>query len=136
MLNRPRAGITPPAATVLPVHFEDWSGQEFERLCFAYILRMQSWTTIDWYGQLGSDRGRDIWATIDRDGQSWHVCFQCANHHRLQFTKAQEDLDKIVLGSNQLPHHFVMITGGKVSAEMKGRIKAHAQMLGIPTSEG
>lgn len=47
--------------TVQPIHFEDWSGQEFERLAFAYILRVEEWDTIDWYGQLGSDRGRDIW---------------------------------------------------------------------------
>jgi hypothetical protein len=51
-----------PEATVLPVHFEDRSGSEFERLCFAYLLRAFDWNSIAWYGQLGGDAGRDIWA--------------------------------------------------------------------------
>jgi uncharacterized protein affecting Mg2+/Co2+ transport len=45
---------------VQPIHFEDQSGQDFERLAFAYILREEEWDTIDWYGQLGSERERDI----------------------------------------------------------------------------
>ncbi len=50
-----------PEVVVIPIHFEDRSGTEFERLCFAYILRTGEWKSIDWYGQLGSDKGRDIW---------------------------------------------------------------------------
>jgi hypothetical protein len=44
-----------PEVAVLPIHFEDRSGTEFERLCFAYLLRAFDWKTIDWYGQLGGD---------------------------------------------------------------------------------
>lgn len=44
---------------VLPIHFEDRSGTEFERLAFAYIMRDGEWKTIDWYGRLGGDKGKE-----------------------------------------------------------------------------
>ncbi len=51
---------------VLPIHFEDRSGAEFERLCFAYVIRTREWDRVDWYGQLGGDRGRNESAGINR----------------------------------------------------------------------
>jgi hypothetical protein len=36
-----------PEVVVLPIHFEDRSGTEFERLCFAYLLRAFEWNSID-----------------------------------------------------------------------------------------
>ncbi len=36
-----------PEVAVRPIHFEDFSGPEFERLCLAYLLRVSDWTTID-----------------------------------------------------------------------------------------
>ncbi len=56
------------ATTVAPVHFEDYDGADFERLVFAYLLRAYTWKSIDWYGQVGSDLGRDILGEWD-DGQ-------------------------------------------------------------------
>jgi hypothetical protein len=32
----------------LPVHFEDWCGAEFERLCFDFLLRAFEWKAIAW----------------------------------------------------------------------------------------
>lgn len=37
-------------ATVHPIHFEDYSGTQFERLVFAYHLRA-GWTDLVWHGQ-------------------------------------------------------------------------------------
>ncbi|MBD3327914.1 hypothetical protein GF340_01270 [Candidatus Peregrinibacteria bacterium] len=76
--------------TVHPIHFEDYSGQEFERLAFAYILRTEEWDKIDWYGQLGSDRGRDIWGILSNRGWNSNVCYQCANHQKIAFKKAKD----------------------------------------------
>lgn len=45
--------------TVSPVHFEDYSGIQFERLVFAYHLRA-GWHDLIWHGQSGGDQGRDI----------------------------------------------------------------------------
>jgi|WetSurSiteA1Bulk_404760.scaffolds.fasta_scaffold02843_7 hypothetical protein len=121
--------------SVKPIHFEDRSGQEFERLAFAYILRSEEWDTIDWYGQLGSDRGRDIWGVLSNRGCNCTVCYQCANHQKIVFNKAQEDIDKICKGSNQKPHKFVLIVGGKVSANMKARVVSYAKGKGISCAE-
>lgn len=49
-----------PATYVQPVHFEDFDGVQFERLVFAYHARTESWKSLEWYGQTGSDLGRDI----------------------------------------------------------------------------
>src|SRR5579872_26906 len=45
---------------VLPIHFEDRSGNEFERLAFAFINKYKTWDSIEWLGQSGDDDGRDI----------------------------------------------------------------------------
>jgi len=121
--------------TVQPIHFEDRSGQEFERLAFAYILRIEEWDTIDWYGQLGSDRGRDIWGVLSNRGWNSTVCYQCANHQKIVFNKAQENIDKICAGPNQTPSKFVLIVGGKVSANMKSRMVEYANKKGISRAE-
>lgn len=47
------------ARTVRPVHFKDFSGLEFERRVFAYHL-CDRWTDLAWFGQTGSDQGRDV----------------------------------------------------------------------------
>lgn len=49
-----------PETLVRSIHFEDFSGRDFERLCFAYVQCDGAWRTIEWYGQLGGDSGRDI----------------------------------------------------------------------------
>ncbi len=128
--------VTRPEATAFPIHFEDRSGTEFERLCFAYILRMEDWDTIDWYGQLGGDNGRDIWATCaGHRAQPEAYCFQCANRRRLEFQKASSDIDKVLRGPNGIPNRFIIIVGGKVSASMRDRIRQYAQSRGIATTE-
>lgn len=122
--------------TVLPIHFEDRSGAEFERLCFAHILRLREWKSIDWYGQLGGDKGRDIWArAFDDYGREESTCFQCANHRNLKFSKVKEDIGKIIKGPNRIPDNFILIAGGKVSARMKDQIKQYAKSEKINSTE-
>ncbi len=117
--------------TVHPIHFEDFSGQQFERLSFAYVLHTEEWDSLDWYGQLGSDRGRDIWGVLSNSDYNSTVCYQCANHQRMYFDKAKEDIDKICNGPNSLPSKFILIVGGHVSANMKSRIIDYSKSLGI-----
>lgn len=121
-----------PERTVLPIHFEDRSGIDFERLCFAYLCSTSDWFSIDWYGQLGGDGGRDIWA-VRKDAQDNETsyCYQCANRKSLKFKKAQEDIDKIANGPNAVPNHFILIAGGSVAAALKARIVAYAESKGI-----
>jgi hypothetical protein len=41
-----------------PVHFEDFSGEQFERLCFAFLYRDPEFVHVNWAGQSGNDKGR------------------------------------------------------------------------------
>jgi len=122
-----------PESSVFRVHFEDRSGTEFERLCFAYISHIREWHSIDWYGQVGADSGRDIWAVLKADDGIEHsYCYQCANHRSLRFKKAQVDIDKMTSRKQSvLPDHFVLIAGGQVSARLKGRIISYAESKGL-----
>ena len=117
---------------VLPIHFEDRSGSEFERLCFAYLARSNTWRSIDWYGQLGGDGGWDIWAVRD-DGTT--ECFQCANHARLRLRKVRDDLRKLASGRLGLPDKFTLIAGGRVSATLRARILDQAKQERIGEAE-
>jgi len=114
---------------VKPVVFSQFDGTAFERLAFAYLLRsVPDRQRIDWYGQLGGDRGRDIWV-VTKSGE--HLCYQCANHQRLNFDKAKQDIAKVLAGPNGIPHAFIVIVGGKVSAKMKDRVEKHVRGRGV-----
>lgn len=125
-----------PAKTVQQIHFEDLDGFQFERLVFAYHARTEKWISIEWYGQVGSDLGRDIWGQRDDDtptGES--VCIQCANRKRLTKNKATRDIDKAVKASKGTPQRFRIVTASKVSAKMRDDINAHATSKGISICE-
>lgn len=117
-----------PSTYVHRVHFEDFDGFQFERLVFAYHARSEKWQSLEWYGQTGSDLGRDIWG-VREHGQT--VCIQCANRTRLTFAKVQEDLTKVLKAVRKAPRCFRVVAGGSVSAKMRDRIKAHVESAGI-----
>ncbi len=117
--------------SVMPIHFEDRSGVEFERLCYAYLLNTEAWTSLEWIGQSGSDGGRDIVGTRE-SGELLVV--QCANHKSLRFKKVTSDLDKI-LKSGTTPERFILISGGKISADMRSKIKKYVDSKGISETE-
>jgi hypothetical protein len=121
-----------PAKYVQQIHFEDFDGLQFERLVFAYHARTARWKSLEWYGQAGSDLGRDIWGVRDnetRDGES--VCIQCVNRTNLTFAKAEKDISKVLKAANGTPHHFRIVARSKISAEMRDRIKKHVKSLGV-----
>ena len=117
-----------PAKYVQPVHFEDFDGTQFERLVFAYHARVEKWCSLEWYGQSGSDLGRDIWG-VREDGET--VCIQCVNRNRLTFAKASTDLSKVLSAGNGTPQRFRYVTRSAVSARMRDRIKGHALSSGV-----
>ena len=78
--------------SALPIHFEDRSGTEFERLVFAYAVREKEWDSIEWLGQTGKDGGRDIWGESNDET----FCYLCANYQNLTFKKVKDDIDKLV----------------------------------------
>ena len=119
-------------AQIHPVHFEDFSGQQFERLCFAHLVRRFPKASLDWYGQLGSDHGRDIVCT-EPDGSV--RIYQCANVHRLPFKKAQDDLAKIARRPLTPGAHFSLISGGPVSGPQKDKINRAAIQAGFGSAD-
>lgn len=112
--------------TVYRIHFEDRSGTEFERFSFAYLTRIKQWDTLDWYGQSGTDGGRDIWGVCAAET----FCYQCANYSNLTVNKGKEDIDKLK-DNKTLPDNFILICGGKVSANTKQLIIDYAKKTGI-----
>lgn len=124
------------SATVHPIDFGQLGGHDFERLVFAFLCRRWPWTQIDWYGQVGGDGGRDIWGLRENDwGRDDLVVVACANWRRLTASKAATDIDKIVRGARGLPAHLIVMSGGKVSAELKTKVNKHAGSVGIQRAE-
>lgn len=117
-----------PASYVQPIHFEDFDGAQFERLVFAYHVRAENWKSLEWYGQAGSDLGRDIWGSHD-DGES--VCIQCVNRTGLTFAKIRDDLSKVLRAPNGIPGRFRIIARASVPATMRDKIKVHVQSKGV-----
>jgi hypothetical protein len=120
------------AKTVQPIHFEDFDGFQFERLVFAYHARTEKWRSLEWYGQAGSDLGRDIWGIHDddtKDGES--VCVQCVNRKTLTFAKAEADISKVLKATLGVPKRFRIVARSNVSAEMRDKIKKHATSNGV-----
>jgi hypothetical protein len=113
---------------VYRVHFEDHGGKEFERLVFAYHLRMEKWRSLEWYGQSGGDLGRDIWG-IREDGST--VCIQCANRRRIGHQKAIQAIDDILQGPGGIPNVFRFVCACNVSATARDKIKTYAKTKGI-----
>ena len=69
--------------TVSPIHFEDYSGIQFERIVFAYHVRA-GWRDLIWHGQSGGDKGRDIAGIEPFDDQpARKTIIQCANRDTL-----------------------------------------------------
>lgn len=117
-----------PAALVQPVHFEDFDGVQFERLVFAYHARIDRWKSLEWYGQVGSDLGRDIWG-IREDGES--VCIQCVNRTALTFAKIRNDLSKVLSAARGRPSCFRIVGRANVSASKRDQIRAHVLSTGV-----
>src|ERR1700731_384225 len=93
----PLVAMSKPASYVQPIHFDDFGGIQFERLVFAYHWRTGDWRSLEWYGQAGSDLGRDIWGV--RENETQHpesVCIQCINRKQLTFAKAEKDIAKVL----------------------------------------
>ena len=126
-----------PNRIVQPIHFEDFDGHQFERLVFAYLIRTDNRLSLEWYGQTGSDSGRDIWGIRERDGhpQGQKVCVQCANHKSLAYKKVQEDFEKILKGPNGKPDAFIVVAGGTVSATLRDKTKKLCEKKQVYASE-
>jgi hypothetical protein len=101
-----------PQKQVAPIHFDDFSGEQFERLAFAFVLRDPKLHSVAWHGQSGSDGGKDILAK-DANGDD-HLFLE-------------SDVEKIAAARPPKLRYVTIIAGGKVSAQLKE--KAQAEIL-------
>ncbi|WP_321801279.1 hypothetical protein [Burkholderia sp. BCC1988] len=116
---------------VSPIHFEDYSGTQFERLVFAYHVRA-GWRDLIWRGQSGGDQGRDISGIEPFDDQpARKTIIQCANRDTLTLAKAKSDMDKAVNAIGGKPGAFKFVSRGAVSDTNRIRIEQAAASLGI-----
>lgn len=123
----PPAGVLAPlqglSTQVNPVHFEDFSGKQFERLLLGYAIR-NGWKDAEWLGEAGGDGGRDIWCEESR------TAILCANLKQPTLAKARSDIEKLRAGDLKVKTVLVVF-GGTVSADLRGKIKEAAMELGI-----
>jgi hypothetical protein len=114
---------------VAAVHFEDFSGKEFERLVLAFATR-EEFEDVQWLGETGSDRGRDICCT-SKNGETTVIV--CANYRNLSLQKASSDLRKLAKLDPQ-PRRIRIVAGGTVSDGLRTKIEAEAKKLGFDTA--
>jgi hypothetical protein len=113
------------------IHFEDYGGAEFERLVFAYHVRA-GWQGLEWYGQTGSDQGRDILGSeIIEDGHPRKTVIQCVNRGNLARAKALNDMRRAMLAPGGPPEAFKFVTRAGVSASLRDAVREAANRLGI-----
>src|SRR5579862_28052 len=113
-----------------PIHFEDYSGVNFERLVFAYHLR-DGWRDLTWYGQTGSDMGLDIIGISPDDKDGRHTVIQCVNRTTLTLAKCKRDMAAAVAAPTGVPVAFKFVSRASVSAAARDKITAEAKKLGI-----
>lgn len=137
-ISRPTGGPSTgsrclPSKTVRPIRFDELDGAEFERLVLAFLFVGYRWRTLEWYGQVGGDQGRDIWGVLEdeRRAPGVTVCVQCANRVRLTSEKIRDDLRKLADAPEGLPDRYLVVSGGKLSAKLRDAIKAAARKHGI-----
>ncbi len=123
MTNTPRI--------VQKIHFEDFAGVEFERLVYAYHVRA-GWSDLTWYGQTGSDQGRDIVGNEPLDGfPSRKTIIQCVNRGAITQAKAERDMKVAMSAVAGGPYAFKFLVRGAVSAIRRDAIKAAADAIGL-----
>ncbi|WP_413992443.1 restriction endonuclease [Labrys okinawensis] len=119
------------ARIVRPVHFEDFSGAEFERLVFAYHL-CEGWTDLAWFGQTGSDQGRDIIGLRPFDDRpAQRTVIQCVNRSTLTQDKAEKDMAAAAGAATGRPDAFKFVCRSSVSAQRRDAVCAAAARLGV-----
>ncbi|MBN8837198.1 MAG: hypothetical protein J0I09_08065 [Sphingobacteriia bacterium] len=116
--------------TVHPIHFEDFSGQQFEWLTFAYLQKIKQWDSLQWLGQTGYDKGRDIWGVFGKET----YCYQCANFQKLTAKKATDDIDKLHK-QGKLPDYFIVVSGGTVTPKTRDSIVNYGVSKGFRNVE-
>jgi hypothetical protein len=124
-------GAKMPTTVVKPIHFDDLGGEDFERLVYAYLLRA-GWQDLAWYGQTGSDLGRDIIGVQPLEGRAARrTVVQCVNRGSLTKTKVERDMTRAAQAPSGKPDAMRFICRSKLSSNRRDHVVATARTLGI-----
>jgi hypothetical protein len=139
-MNKNTAPVTKtvtPARMVQPIHFEDFDGKQFERLVFAYHARTDRWLSLEWFGQTGKDKGRDIVGVREVDGQKdgESICVLCANWQKLTLAKVKTDLNNALKSMQQRPVKVRVVSGHSIPAKLRDDAKEYVTTIGIRNCE-
>jgi len=113
-------------ATVHRLPFQLLGGGHFEHLVFTFLQQTENWKAIQWLGDAGQDKGKDIWAEKSNDT----YCFQCANYQALTSQKVIADINKLV-NHQSIPDHLTIVCGGKVTDGLRQKAKSYGASKGI-----
>jgi hypothetical protein len=113
-------------ATVHRLPFHLLGGNLFEHLVFAFLQQTENWKSIEWLGEVGQDKGKDIWA----EKEDCKCCFQCANYQQLTSQKMTSDIDKLIHHHN-IPDCLTIICGGRVTSGLKQKAISYGTAKGI-----
>jgi hypothetical protein len=120
-----------PSKTVNKIHFSDFGPENFERLVFAFHLR-DGWQNLEWYGQSGSDMGRDIIGIQPVQGSfGRRTVIQCVNRKTLTLGKCEKDMKGACASPTGVPDGFKFVSSANVSAQMRDKIRKAGGALGI-----
>lgn len=85
-----------------------------------------------WYGQTGSDFGRDIIGTEVFDHRANRkTVIQCVNRASLTQVKAERDMGRAVAAATGVPDAFKFVCRCAVSSERRDQVTTAARKLGI-----
>jgi HJR/Mrr/RecB family endonuclease len=100
--------------------WKDMSPRDFEELVF-WILQKEGFKNVTWYGESGSDKGRDITCQrIEYLGANMLIsdCIvQCKNYHR--YVPLETIYEDILKAYEYKPDYFILVTTGILSAKTK-----------------
>lgn len=115
------------------IHFEDYSGRQFEHLVYAYVDRSYPWVSLEWLGRAGSEGGRDIWgvrfAGYHDNGSMIEkkVCIQCKNVFDSTGPKSiEEELDKVKKVVKKEVDEYWLV-GSRTSSDGRNKIRTYAK---------
>lgn len=112
------------------IHFEDFDGVDFERLVFAHLLRA-GWSDLAWFGQTGSDLGRDIIGQEPVTGGWRRTVVQCVNRASLTKSKTERDMERAAQAPSGIPQAMRFICRSNVSSERRDQVRTTGARLGI-----
>lgn len=120
--------MTQPEIIVQRIHFEDRSGAEFERMCFAHLWHSQEWRTLEWYGQSGQTADATSGAST---ATARHIATNAPTMPGSRSARRKPTSPRVAALPHGLPNRFTFIVGGSVSAQMKNRVRQEGERHGF-----